>query len=202
MENLLDLYSYPLNNKEPVICIDEKPVQLLGEKYPVRSLCRPGKVVKQDYEYIRKSTSNIFHAVEPKAGNHIARVYQRKTAKEFSFFLKEVVRKYPNCKTIHLVMDNLKTHSEKSLIKTFGKRQGSKIWKYFTVHYTPKHASWLNQAEIEISICSKQCLGKRRFENAVRLRSEVLKWERRANKTGVKINWRFSTKDARRKFRY
>lgn len=202
MENLLELYAASYPDNEPVVCMDEKPIQMLDNKYFAHENNAPGHIRKYDYEYIRKSNANIFNAVEPKKGKHIARVYRKKRAKEFSLFLEQVSNQYPRTKTIHLVMDNLRTHYEKSLIKTFGEKKGKKLWSRFTPHYTPKHASWLNQAEIEIGVCTKQCLGKRRFGTIQFLRSEVLKWERRSNREKRKINWTFTTAKAKKKFRY
>ena len=202
MEDLLDLYGKELSPKEPVVCFDEKPIQFLGEIFPRIPAKKPGDIAKYDYEYERRGTANIFSAVEPKAGKHIASVYLRKRGREFAKFSKKISDAYPTAKRIHLVMDNLKTHSEKSLIEEFGEKSGKKLWNRFIVHYTPKHASWLNQAEIELSVCSKQCLGKRRFGSPNELRKEVSAWRGRANRTKQKIAWKFTTKAARSKFGY
>lgn len=198
MNDILDLYEKPINPDEPVVCLDEKPVQLLDSKYPEQSTIQG---VRQDYEYIRKGTANIFCAVEPNAGKHMTYVKKRKTAKDFAMVVKSVAEKYLNAQVIHLVMDNLNTHKEKSLIETFGQEQGKKIWSRFQVHYTPKHASWLNQAEIEISMCSRQCLGKRRIETIQKLRKEIYLWNKRMNRKKVTIDWTFTKKKAKKKFK-
>ena len=202
MEKILELYAKPLNINEPVVCLDEKPIQLLKEKYPYKQKVRPGYIKKRDYEYIRKGTANIFCSVEPKAGCHETAVYKRKTGKDFARFIKKVYTKWKKAKVIHLIMDNYKTHKEKFVIDYFGLKEGAKIWNKFEVHYTPLHASWLNQAEIEISMCSSQCIGKRKFSKVSELRSEIIIWKNQANKKKQKINWEFTKKDARGKFGY
>jgi transposase len=201
MEKILKTYEKPYNPKEPVICFDEKPVQLLLD-YRKPLLMRPGTIKKNDSEYIRKGTANIFVTVEPKAGNHYLYVTKNKTGNEFAKVIKRLSEKYPNVKTIHLVMDNYSTHTLKSLTNAYGLYQGKRIWKKFTVHYTPKHASWLNQAEIGISMVSKQCLGKSRTGDFDELRKKVNAWQKTANKKKIKIHWQFTTKKAREKFKY
>src|SRR5262249_41034002 len=151
MEALLDLYERPLDPKEPVICLDERPVQLLDfERFRVP--CGPGRIAKQDYEYVRCGTANLFCSVEPKAGRHRIRATPNRKAPAFAEEMRDIVRRYPHARTIHVVLDNLNTHSEKSLVERFGLRRGRRLWNRFTVHYTPKHGSWLNQAEIEIGL--------------------------------------------------
>jgi len=115
---------------------------------------------------------------------------------------RDLARAYPDASTIHLVMDNLSTHTKRALVETFGEDKGEDLWSRFTVHYTPKHASWLDQAEIEISIFSRQCLGKRRIGSLEELKSETAAWRRRVNKQRLKIDWKFTVPDARRKFGY
>lgn len=186
MENVLRLYRKPWNSKEPVVCLDEKSVQLLEDSRPVKPV-RPGQVEKQDSEYICRGTGNIFCGVEPKAGRH---------------FTWKIARAYPRVKTRHLVMDNLNTHNEKSLVDYYGPRKGRQLWKLFTVHDTPKHGSWLNQAEIEIGIFSRQCLDKDRIATLKALKDRAHAWNRRINKKRVKIDWTFTTAKARKTFGY
>lgn len=199
MESILRLYAKPLDRRHPVVCLDEKPVQLLAE---VRAPIRLDGSLKRDYEYRRMGTRNVFCAVEPKAGKHYTKVTRRRGKHEFAATLRNIARIYKGAKAIHLVMDNLSTHSERSLQAAFGDKRGTKLWKRFQVYYTPKHASWLNQAEIEIGMLSKQCLGRRRFGSGSELRRQVAAWNRRANRQQQRIEWTFTVRKARRKFGY
>ena len=201
MEKILKTYEKPYNPKEPVICFDEKPVQLLLDYRKPLSMM-PGTIRKIDSEYVRKGTANIFVTVEPKAGNHYLYVTRNKKGNEFAKVMKRLSKKYQNVKTIHLVMDNYSTHTLKSVTNVYGLSQGKKIWRKFTIHYTPNHASWLNQAEIGISMVSKQCLGKSRTGDFDELRNKVNAWQKIANKKKMKIYWKFTTKKAREKFKY
>ena len=201
MEDVLELYERPYRRSEPVVCLDEKTLQLFDEVRAPRPM-RPGKIAKRDGEYIRRGTANIFCAIEPKAGNHITRVTANRKAPQFAAMLSTIAARYPRARTIHLVMDNLNTHTEKALVERYGPRLGHRLWKRFTVHYTPVHGSWLNQAEIEISLLSRQCLGRRRIADLSTLRSEVQAWNRRVNRRRTTIDWRFDRKKARKTFRY
>jgi transposase len=140
--------------------------------------------------------------VEPKAGRHFTRVTPDRSSPEFADYLLEIAEHYPAADTIHLVMDNLSSHTRKAVVQRFGERDGDWLWNRFTVHYTPKHGSWLNQAEIEISLFSRQCLGQRRIPSLGDLRREARAWNRRMNRHGVTIDWRFTCRKARRKFSY
>jgi transposase len=201
MEDLLDLYEKPLDPREPVVCLDERPVQLLDfERFRVP--CGPGRIAKQDYEYVRCGTANLFCTVEPKAGRHSIKATPNRKGPAFAERLLHIAKKYRRAKTIHLVVDNLNTHAEKSLVESFGATKGRRLWKRFTVHYTPKHGSWLNQAEIEISLVSRQCLGGRRISTLEQLSCETTAWEREANRQRIKIRWTFTTRKARRKLGY
>ena len=200
MEDVLSLYEKPYNKSEPVVCLDEKPVQCLEDKR--RTVRVRNGAVRRDYEYIRRGTANVFCAVEPKAGRHFAKATPDRKRKAFARMLRDIERSYRKARTIHLVMDNLSTHSLAALQHTFGEEEGRKLWSRFTIHYTPKHGSWLDQAEIEISIYSKQCLGRRRISSLAELRSETRAWCRRVNQARLTFNWRFTVADARRKFRY
>ena len=201
MEAILDLYNREYNPKIPNVCFDEKPLQLLENSRPIIKADKPGKIQKRDYEYKRMGTANIFCTVEPLAGKHITQVFAKKTRSEFAQNIKIISDEYPNAKKINIVMDNLNTHNKKSLVEYYGEIEGNKIWDRFNVYYTPKHASWLNQAEIEIGICSRQCIGKKRYPNIELLTEEVNAWNKAVNKKKIKINWSFTTKKARLKFK-
>jgi len=201
MEDVLHLYRKPWNFKEPVICLDEKSVQLLEDSRPVKPVS-PGRITKQDSEYIRRGTGNIFCGVEPKGGRHLTWVTSNRKADKFAQVILKIARAYPRVKTRHLVMDNLNTHNEKSLVGYYGREQGRKLWKSFTVHYTPKHGSWLNQAEIEIGLFSRQCLGKDRIAKLQDLKDRAKAWNRQVNKKKIKIDWTFTTAKARKTFGY
>ena len=201
MEDVLAVYEKPLSSAEPVVCMDEKPVTLhkdVREPVPMK----PGSVARVDNEYERCGTANVFCAVEPQAGVHFTKVTPNRSSPEFAEFLKYVADHYPQAETIHLVMDNLRSHTRKALVDHFGESHGSSLWDRFTVHYTPRHGSWLNQAEIEISLLSRQCLGKRRIGHRKSLAKEVRAWNRRTNRKRTKIEWTFTRKKARLKFRY
>jgi len=201
MENVLAVYEKPFSATEPVVCLDEKPVSLHADIRPPQS-AMPGKIAKRDNEYQRCGTANVFCAVEPKAGRHFTKPTPDRSAAEFAQIIAHLAVSYPTARTIHLVMDNLNIHCQKSLTDYFGELAGNYFWNRFTVHYTPKHGSWLNQAEIEISLFSRQCLGTRRIPTLASLRRETRAWNRRMNLGRTKINWQFSRKDARRKFGY
>lgn len=201
MEDVLDLYERPHDPQEPVVCLDERAVQLHGEKRP-GSPAKPGEPARYDYEYVRRGTANIFCAVEPLAGKHITRVTKNRSGAELVKTLRLLARRYRGARTIHLVMDNLNTHSLATVIKHCGERRGRALWSRFTVHHTPKHGSWLNQAEIEISILNRQCMGRRRFESLAVLDPQVRQWNRRVNRERLRFRWRFTTTKARAVFRY
>ncbi len=201
MEDVLALYEKPRDPREPVVCLDEKPVSLHGDVRPGRP-ARPGHVAKRDNEYKRCGTANIFGVVEPKAGRHLTCATTDRSAIQFARMIRTVVTAYPGVLTIHLVMDNLNTHREASLTKAFGWRTARRLWRRLTVHYTPKHGSWLNQAEIELSLVARQCLGTRRIPELALLKSETRAWKTRANRARTCIQWRFTRKDARTKFGY
>jgi hypothetical protein len=162
----------------------------------------PGREARRDNEYERCGTANVFCAVEPKAGRHFTFATPDRSGLEFAKVACQIAMHYMHAETIHLVLDNLNIHRRKSLTDLYGAAFGSEIWERFTVHYTPTHGSWLNQAEIEIGIFSRQCLGSRRIPDLNTLRKEARAWNRRMNRTKTKINWRFDRKAARRKFRY
>lgn len=201
MEDVLAVYEQPLSEEEPVVCVDEKPVVLHANVRPPRPI-RPGRIARLDSEYRREGTANVFCGVEPKAGRHFTQVTPNRCSPRFADFLVEIASQYPKAKTIHLVMDNLSSHTRKALTDSFGEQIGGWIWNRFTPHYTPKHGSWLNQAEIEIGLFSRQCLGERRIPTLQDLEREAGAWNETINRHRVLIDWRFTRAKARRKFRY
>ena len=201
MEAILDLYEWDYDPAEPVVALDERPVVLHDEKRK-GSPVKPGRPARRDYEYIRRGTANIFCAVEPLAGRHITKVTKTRSGPEFAKFLAQIARSYPDATTIHLVMDNLSTHTKKSLVRQYGEEEADQLWSRFTVHYTPKHASWLNLAELEISILNRQCLGRLRIPDVAQLRRHVAAWRRKANRDRITVRWRFTSDDAQQLFGY
>ena len=201
MEDVLETYEQPYDPEEPVLCLDEKPISLHADVRPP-SAAMPGREARQDSEYERCGTANVFCAVEPRAGRHFTFATPDRSGFEFARVTAELALQYPDATTIHLVMDNLNIHRRKSLTDLYGTELGTEIWERFTVHYTPKHGSWLNQAEIEIGILSRQCLGNRRIPDLKTLRREVRAWNRRMNRDRIHINWKFDRRKARRKFGY
>lgn len=201
MEDVLKVYEMPLSGRTPVVCVDEKPVVLHADVRPARPI-RPGHIMRRDCEYERRGTANVFCGVEPKAGRHFTKPTSNRCSAEFADYLVEIVASYPEADTIHLVMDNLSTHKRKALVDRFGEKIGGLLWERFTVHYTPKHGSWLNQAEIEISLFSRQCLGQRRIPTLSDLQREAKAWNSKMNRHRVIINWQFTRSKARMKFRY
>ena len=201
MEDVLEVYERPYDQHEPVVCLDEKPITLHADVRPA-SPAIPGREARRDNEYERCGTANVFCAVEPKAGRHFTFPTPDRSGFEFARVTVELALAYPEAKTIHLVMDNLNIHRQKALADVFGAEMATQVWDRFTVHYTPTHGSWLNQAEIEIGLFSRQCLGKRRIPSLKILRAEARAWNRRMNRDGVKIDWKFDRRAARRKFGY
>ena len=201
MEDVLEVYERPYNPEEPVVCLDEKSVTLHADVRPA-SPAVPCREARRDNEYERCGTANVFCAVEPKAGRHFTFPTPDRSGFEFARIAVSLALEYPAAKTIHLVADNLNIHRRKALSDVFGAEMATEVWSRFTVHYTPTHGSWLNQAEIEIGIFCRQCLGKRRIPNLKTLRQQARAWNRRMNRNHVTINWKFDRKAARRKFRY
>ncbi len=201
MEDVLGTYEKPYDAAEPVVCVDEKPISLHSEVRPP-SAAAPGREARHDSEYKRCGTANVFCAVEPKAGRHFTFATPDRSAVEFAQVVFDLAMQYPEARTIHLVMDNLNIHRRKSLTDLLGEDVGGQVWDRFTVHYTPKHGSWLNQAEIEIGLFSRQCLGTRRIPDLQTLRREAGAWNRDINRRQTRINWTFDRKAARRQFGY
>jgi hypothetical protein len=201
MEDLLELLAEPYDSKRPVVCFDEKPVQLLSDVRAPR-LPRPGQTAQRDYEYRREGTANIFMAVEPLAGWRQVDVTAQRTKLDFANQMKQLVNlHYPEAECIRVIMDNLNTHVPASLYAAYAPAEALRLVKRLEFHYTPKHASWLNPAEIEIGVLSGQCLDRRMGEMQ-RLTAETRAWQRERNQHGVKIHWRFTTEDARHKLEH
>jgi hypothetical protein len=201
MEDVLAVYEKSYNAKEPVVCLDEKPISLHADVRAPRP-AKPGKPLRPDNEYKRCGTANVFGVVEPKAGRHFTVATANRCGVEFAQVIGQVADRYPEVRTIHLVMDNLNIHCAKSLEAHFGQERAQQIWERFTVHYTPKHGSWLNQAEIELSMFSRQCLGRRRIPTLEMLRRETELWRQQTDEKRTKIKWRFTRQKARTAFRY
>ena len=201
MEDVLALYEKPYRSAEPVICLDEKPVSLHADVRLCRPM-RPGHIARHDNEYKRGGTANIFAVVEPKTGRHFTCATPNRSGAQFAVVIQTLVAAYPFARKLHLVMDNLNIHCQKSLTDYLGQAVGRYLWNRLKVHYTPKHGSWLNQAEIELSLVSRQCLGIRRIPNLEALQSEIRSWNTRTNRERTRIQWRFTRKAARAKFGY
>jgi hypothetical protein len=201
MEDVLALYEKPLSEREPVVCVDEKPVVLHADVRPPRPM-RPGRIARRDSEYERCGTANVFCGVQPKAGRHFTKVTANRSSPQFADYLVEIVASYLEADTIHLVMDHLSSHTRKALVDRFGEKIGGLLWDRFTVHYTPTHGSWINQAEIEISLFSRQCLGRRRIPSLSELQQETQAWNRNMNRDHITIDWQFTRAKARQKFAY
>jgi len=198
MYALLGLYAKPYDAAEPVVCLDEKSKQLLEQtRRPIPAA--PGQIAKEDYEYKRAGTRNLFVAVEPKGGHREVAVTRRRTKPDFVAFVQFLVLKvYAQARKIHLVLDNLNTHFRASFEEVMGLEAATVFLSRVEFHYTPKHASWLNMAEIEIGILERQCIGHR-IGNEERLCCEVEAWEQRRNRAGSRIEWKFCRQDADRK---
>jgi len=200
MEHILELYQKPYDPRRPLVCFDEKSMQLLAHITEPLVL-KAGQAARQDYEYKRNGTRNLFLFVEPKAGSRQVLVTNRRTKQDFAFAMRYLVDMiYPEAECIEVVMDNLNTHHYHSLVEFFGKRQADRIWSRLEIHYTPENASWLNMAEIELSILSKQCLS-RRIPTEWTLITEIVAWEEARNEKKAKIRWNFTVKDARKVFK-
>jgi hypothetical protein len=199
MEQVLDVYKRPFSEKNPVICMDESPKQLIGEtKIPIQ--IRPGNVRRYDYEYRRNGMCNIFIASEPLAGKRIIEVTERKTKKDWAFFMKQISSHYSEADKITIVMDNYPTHSASSFYEAFKPEEAKALWDRFEFIFTPKHGSWLNMAEIELNVLQKQCLN-RRIDNINEVKKESKAWQSYRNDLISKVNWRFETRNARIKLK-
>ena len=200
MEDVLEVYKRPYDPKRPVVCLDETSKQLIGEvAAPVPAT--PGQVAHYDYEYVRNGTANLFMICEPLAGQRQVEVTDRRTKKDYALCLRKIADEwYPDAEVIVLVQDNLNTHSPASLYEAFAPSEARRLMNRFEVHYTPKHGSWLDMAEIELGILGRQCLA-RRIDNVEALRRETTAWKLARNSASTKVNWQFTTADARIKLR-
>jgi DDE superfamily endonuclease len=200
MEDVLDVYHRPYDSKRPLVTLDEASKQLIGETVePVPPT--PGQPVRFDYEYVRNGTANVFMISEPLLGWRAVQVTERRTAKDLAEVLRWLVEElHPEAEQVVVVMDNLNTHKLASLYEAFPPDQARRIAEKLEIHYTPKHGSWLNMAEIELSVLSRQCLN-RRIESMEELKREVSAWEQERNERQVVVKWQFTTADARIKLR-
>ena len=196
MEQVLDVYKRPYNKARPVVCMDETPKQLIKEvrkSLPIR----PGFEKRVDYEYSRSGVCNVFMVNEPLAGKRFTKVTNQRTKNDWALLVRFICDKlYPSAEIITLVMDNLASHSAAALYETFEPAEAKRIWDRLEFVYTPKHGSWLNMAEIELNVLTKQCLN-RRIDNMKTVREEVNAWQNHRNNKDAKIKWQFTTKDAR-----
>lgn len=197
MEDLLDLYAEPYDPVRPVICFDESPKQLIGEvREPIPP--QPGAPARQDTEYKRNGVRNLMMICEPKRGWRNVLIMQRRTKIDFAHAMRHIVECYPDAEVIRVVLDNLNTHKTASLYEAFAPEEARAIARKLEFHYTPKHGSWLNIAELELAVLSNMCLSQRIADEET-LRREVEANVRERNAKAIPIKWKFSTQDARRK---
>jgi transposase len=200
MEHVLDVYKRAYDPQFPVVCMDESPKQLIEEGRPATKI-RPGQDARTDYEYIRHGVINIFMANEPLKGKRFVEVTDFKTKKDWALFIKMIADKeYPTARKITLVMDNFKTHAASALYEAFKPEEAKRLWDRFEFVYTPKHGSWLNMAEIELHVLNGQCLN-RHIGTKQEVIEEIKAWENDRNNKDSKINWQFTTKEARIKLK-
>jgi hypothetical protein len=200
MEDVLEVYHLPYDSDYPMVCMDESCKQLIGEvRDPIP--CKPGKPVRVDDEYIRNGVTEIFMEVEPLAGKRHVEITEHRTRKDWASQIKQMLdERYPDAIKVRLVMDNLNTHNIASLYETFEPEEARRLAERLEIHYTPKHGSWLNMAEIELSVLKGQCLDRRIAEMAT-MQAEVAAWENNRNNSIKKIDWQFTTSDARVKLK-
>jgi hypothetical protein len=200
MEDVLDVYTRPLDPKCPLVCMDELPKQLIGEtRLPLPP--EPGRPERFDYEYVRNGVANIFCLCEPLLGTREFSVTEHRTKADFARLIKHLIDvRHPDAEKIVLVLDQLNTHSPASLYETFEPQEAKRLSDKLEIHHTPKHGSWLNIAEIELSVLSRQCLD-RRIPDLQTLGQEVQAHQTRRDAKGTKVNWRFTTQDARIKLK-
>jgi hypothetical protein len=196
MEDVLDLYAEPDDPLRPRVCFDECPYQMVSEtRVPLPA--RPGRIQRYDYEYKREGTCNLFMFVQPERGWRHVSVTERRTAQDFAQCMKDLVDVYyPDAQVIRVVLDNLNTHTPAALYEAYAPAEARRIVRKLEFHYTPKHGSWLNMAEAEFAVLSRQCLD-RRLGNMQTIQSEIVAWEHQRNEVHATINWRFTVEDAR-----
>jgi hypothetical protein len=200
MEDILEVYHRPYDERRPLVCLDEVPVQLVGEtRTPLPA--RPGEPERYDYEYVRKGTANLFMVFQPLLGVRWVKVTERRTAKDLAEVLRELVEDlHGQARKVVLVTDNLNTHGPGCLYEAFEPARARRIAEKLEWHYTPKHGSWLNMAEVELAALGRQCLG-RRIGSREELQREVEAWEEERNERQVEVHWQFTTSKARVKLR-
>jgi hypothetical protein len=198
MEEVLDLYAEPEDPQRPRVCFDEMPYQMIAEtRVPVPM--QAGQAEYYDYEYRRKGSCNLFLFFNPFAGKRRIKVTQRRTKQDFAHCMKELVDEmYPDAQVVRVILDQLNTHSKASLYETFEPEEARRIARKLEFHYTPKHGSWLNMAEIEFSVVDRQCLD-RWLQDLETVQSEIAAWELPRNEQNIGIDWQFTTKKARQK---
>jgi hypothetical protein len=189
-----------LKKDEPLVCLDERPVQLLDHKR-LPMAAQPGRIARADYEYKRMGTANVFAIVAPKLGIHLTHATADRASGNYVKALQQIARRFPRATRIHLVQDNLSSHSENCCVQTLGPKAGRRLWGRFKVHFTPKHGSWLNMAETEISLWGRECLGGRRLPTLAKLETETTAWNHRVNELRRTITWKFNLNAARKKFK-
>jgi hypothetical protein len=200
MEDVLEVYTRPYDSLRPQVCMDETSKQMLRDARDALPMA-PGRSRREDYEYERGGVANVFMFTEPLAGRRWVDITERRTKVDWAHQIEELVdERYPEAERIVLVMDNLNTHSPASLYEAFDPEKARRLCEKLEIHHTPKHGSWLNMAEIELSVLSRQCL-QRRVPDFERLEAEAAAWQERRDAAGVKIDWRFSKDDARIKLK-
>jgi len=201
MEDVLEIYKLPYDAQRPVICMDEMPKQLLADKYEPLS-CQAATPARQDYEYKRNGVADLFMIFEPLQGKRFVEVTEKRRKVEWATVMKKVSDElYPHVEKIVVVLDNLNTHTPSAFYETFAPEEARRLVERFEFHFTPKHGSWLNMAEIELSALTRQCLD-RRLPDIPTLTQEVQAWQQQRNDEVVKVLWQFQTKDARTKLKH
>jgi hypothetical protein len=202
MEDVLAVYTRPYNPKYPVVCMDEKPFQLLDDIFSPISMSKTNHKEKFDCEYARKGSCTIFMFTEPLGGWRSSVALPERTSQDWAEQIKWLDEQYPHSEKIVLLMDNLNTHNISSLYKVFPPEEAFRLSQRFEIHYTPKHGSWLNIAEIELSALTIQCLAERRIPSIDDLNKELSAWHTRRNLSQKGVDWQFTTSDARVKLKY
>lgn len=201
MEDVLEVYTRPYDPQRPLVCLDEMPKQLLADKQEPLPL-QPGQPGRFDYEYARQGVANLFICFEPLTGQRHLKVTDQRTGQDWAEVMRELADvRYPEAEKIVVVLDNLNTHTPASFYAAFAPQEARRLVERFEFHYTPKHGSWLNMAEIELSVLNRQCLD-RRFSDKETLSSEVNAWETERNACVMTVDWRFTTADARIKLKH
>ena len=200
MEDVLDVYQRPFDEKRPLVCLDEASKQLLSDARPTLPLA-PGRPPRQDSEYVRNGTASLFMVSAPLLGLRHVTVMDQRTRKDFAQVIKTLVdERFAQAEKIVLVMDNLNTHGPASLYEAFAPAEAKRLSDKLEIHYTPRHGSWLNMAEIELSVLARQCLAER-MDSKANLQEQVVAWQEQRNARAIKIDWRFTTEEARVKLK-